>query len=150
MCAEIPTVGVTTDTGPAARAATTLALVAEQRIDDDLVRRWIADYLLAWRTHDRSQIESLFTDDATYRPQPDSQPASGRAAIADAWLSEVDDPGTWTAELEPMLIQDRTAIITGWTDYADGERFLNLWVVRFGDDGRCADFTEWWMARRNG
>ena len=124
--------------------------MAEQQIDDDFVRRWIADYLGAWRTHDRAQIEALFTADATYRPQPDSPPAAGREAIADAWLEEPDDPGSWKSELTPTLVHNDTAIITGWTDYTDGERFLNLWIVRFGDDGRCADFTEWWMARRGG
>ena len=122
--------------------------MAEQHIDDDLVQRWIADYLRAWRSRDRTQIEALFTEDATYRPQPDSAPATGRAEIANAWLDEPDDVGGWQSELTPMLVHDNTAIINGWTDYADGERFLNLWIVRFDADGKCADFTEWWMARR--
>jgi ketosteroid isomerase-like protein len=124
--------------------------VAGLRIDDDLVRGWIQDYLTAWRTRDRAKIEALFTPDATYRPHPDGPLASGRTAIADAWLDEADDAGNWTSELTPMLVHDDTAIITGWTDYADEERFLNLWIVRFGADGACADFTEWWMTRRSG
>ena len=124
--------------------------MADVRIDDTLVRGWIEDYLTAWRTRDRVKIEALFTADATYRPHPDGPPAVGRAAIADAWLDEPDDAGSWAAELEPMLIHEDTAIITGRTDYADGERFRNLWIVRFGADGACADFTEWWMTRRSG
>lgn len=123
--------------------------MADQRVDEDLVRRWVEAYLQAWRSRDRDQIEALFTADATYKPQPDSDPATGQAAIADAWLEEPDDPGSWRSELAPMLVHDDTAIITGWTDYTDGERFLNLWIVRFGEDGRCAEFTEWWMPRRN-
>lgn len=123
--------------------------MSDPPIDDELVRRWIADYLQAWRGHDRSQIEALFTADATFRPHPDGPPAVGRTAIADAWLEDSDDAGSWKSELAPTLVHDDTAIITGWTDYSDGERFLNLWIVRFGDGGRCASFTEWWMARRN-
>jgi hypothetical protein len=122
--------------------------VADHQIDDELVRRWIEDYLRAWRSQDRAQIEALFTVDAAYRPRPDATPATGRTAIADAWLEEPDSAGTWKSELTPMLVHDDTAIITGWTDYTDGERFLNLWIVRFGADGQCADFTEWWMPRR--
>lgn len=121
--------------------------MAETRIDDELVRRWIADYLAAWRSSDRAQIEALFTADATYRPRPDSPPASGREVIVDSWLAHADEPGSWECQLAPMQVHDGTAIITGWTDYTDGERFLNLWVVRFGSEGRCVDFTEWWMPR---
>lgn len=122
--------------------------MAEGRIDEDHVRRWIDAYVAAWRSNDRAGIEALFTVDATYRPRPDSPPATGRAAIADAWLGAADEPGTWQAELAPMLVHDDTAIITGSTDYTDGDRYVNLWVVRFGDGGRCAAFTEWWMLRR--
>lgn len=122
--------------------------MAEGRIDEDLVRRWIDAYFAAWRSNDRAEIEALFTADATYRPKPDSPPATGRAAIGDAWLEAADEPGRWQAELAPMLVHDDTAIITGWTDYTDGDRYVNLWVVRFGADGRCAAFTEWWMLRR--
>jgi len=32
-------------------------------------------------------------------------------------------------------------------DYDDGDRFSNLWVARFGADGRCSEFTEWWMLK---
>jgi hypothetical protein len=35
-------------------------------------------------------------------------------------------------------------IATGETRYADGETFSNLFVMRF-DDGRCADFVEWFI-----
>lgn len=117
-------------------------------LDDAHVRRWIDAYLSAWRSNDRAEVEALFAEGASYRPQPDSPPAVGRTLIADNWLQHADKPGTWRCELEPMLVHDDTAIITGWTDYDDGERFLNLWVVKFDDDGRCLDFTEWWMTRR--
>ncbi len=122
--------------------------VTQQRIDDELVRRWTEDYLAAWRSNDRAGIEALFTSDAAYRAQPDAPPTTGSTAIADEWIEHADGPASWQCEVAPTLVHDDTAIISGWTDYADGERYLNLWVVRFGDDGRCADFTEWWMHRR--
>ena len=123
--------------------------MAEPEIGEERVQAWIDRYLAAWRSNERADIEDLFTADARYRPQPDSEPAVGPAAIADAWLESPDPPGSWTCELSPTLVHQDTAIITGWTDYQDGERFLNLWVVRFDDAGRCADFTEWWMTRRH-
>ena len=119
------------------------------RIDDELVRGWIDRYLAAWRSNDRAKIEALFTADASYRPHPDAELAVGRAAIADAWLESADGRHL-DVRAGTHVVHDDIAIITGWTDYADGERFLNLWIVRFDDDGRCADFTEWWMTRRRG
>lgn len=67
--------------------------VAEGRIDEDHVRRWIERYFAAWRSNDRAEIEALFTPDATYRPKPHSPPMTGRTAIADAWLQAADEPG---------------------------------------------------------
>jgi len=44
------------------------------------------------------------------------------------------------------VISDELAIVQGVTVYAD-ETFSNLWVIRLGPDGRCHEFTEWWMTQ---
>jgi hypothetical protein len=35
--------------------------------------------------------------------------------------------------------------VTGETQYTDGSRFSNLFVLRFDADGRCAEFVEWFI-----
>ena len=40
--------------------------------------------------------------------------------------------------------------VRGWTHYDDPPGFSNLWVIRFDADGRCIEFTEWWMERDRG
>ena len=79
--------------------------------------------------------------------RPFAAPKIGHDAITADWIERKDEPGTWQAWLEPLLVHDDTAIVTGKVDYTNGNRYANLWVIRFGDDGRAAEFTEWWMDR---
>jgi ketosteroid isomerase-like protein len=118
-----------------------------QSIDIDQAQRWIDGYLAAWASNDPAAITALFTPDAAYRDRPFAAPKIGHAAITADWIERKDEPGTWQAWLEPLLVHDDTAIVTGKVDYTNGNRYANLWVIRFGDDGRAAEFTEWWMDR---
>nr|BFE80772.1 hypothetical protein GCM10020093_033730 [Planobispora longispora] len=43
-----------------------------------------------------------------------------------------------------MSVTAEVAIIQGTTAYPD-LTYSNLWVIRLGSDGRCREFTEWWM-----
>ena len=116
-------------------------------IDAEHVRGWVDAYLAAWTSNDRGDIEALFTPDATYRYRPHGDPLTGPDAIVTSWLENKDDPGTWHASLEPLVVQGDLAIVTGTVDYDSGSPFSNLWVLRFGENGRCSDFTEWYMDR---
>jgi hypothetical protein len=42
------------------------------------------------------------------------------------------------------------AIVQGRTRYrtTTPATYSNLWVLRFAGDGRCREFTEWWMEQR--
>jgi hypothetical protein len=36
--------------------------------------------------------------------------------------------------------------VQGWTQYLDPPRaYNNLWVIKLDTEGRCTEFTEWWM-----
>lgn len=117
-------------------------------VDTDHVRRWVDAYLVAWTSNDPADVEALFTADATYRHRPYRTPVVGRDAIVADWVGEHrDESGTWRAEFAPLVVHDDLAVVTGDVDYDDDERYSNLWVVRFGADGRCSEFTEWWMLK---
>ena len=54
------------------------------------VQAWLNRYVEAWRTNDREQVESLFTEDATYRYHPyggDSHASKGREAIQKSFVT---------------------------------------------------------------
>jgi ketosteroid isomerase-like protein len=116
----------------------------------DDVQAWLDRYVEAWRTYDPTRIGDLFSDEATYRPHPWDEPLRGRAAIVADWLGNQDAPGSWEAAYEPLLVAGDTAVTHGQTRYVtpDGNvqrAYRNLWVLRFDGDGRCRDFTEWFM-----
>ena len=102
-------------------------------------------YIKAWTSGQPEEIADLFTEDATYDPQTSEErwtggtPSSPRQDVG-------DQPGTWTFEWEPILETHGLSVITGRTEYFDeGRNFRNLWTIRLTDDGRCREFTEWWI-----
>ena len=111
----------------------------------DDVQRWLDAYVAAWHSYDRQAIEELFSDDADYRYHPWDQPIVGRAAIADSWLEEPDEPGSWEATYRPWLVEGNRAVTVGETRYTSGDVYVNIWQLAFDREGRCADFVEWFM-----
>ena len=125
------------------------------------VDRWLAEYIAAWKTYDRDQIAALFTEDITYRYHPYDDPIEGRDEVVKAWRAEGDhpeagtrdDPGTYDAEYTAVAVDGDTAVATGWSSYkesADGpvaRTYDNCFVMRFAEDGRCREFTEWFIKR---
>jgi hypothetical protein len=47
-------------------------------------------------------------------------------------------------EWRPVAVTDDVAIVQGTTMYPT-ETYSNLWVIRLDADGRCREYTEWWM-----
>ena len=117
------------------------------------VAAWLERYLAAWQSYDRAAIADLFAEDATQRFKPFEEPVVGREAIVESWLAEdrLDAPGSWEADYEPFAVEGDRAVVTGVTTYfEDGAISLvydNVFTLRFGDDGRCSEFTEWFMKR---
>lgn len=117
------------------------------------VQAWLDRYIAAWRANERAPIEALFTDDVTYRFRPyTSYPAAeGIDAVVEAWLGEnADEPGTWDAQYEPFAVEDDRAVAIGWSRYdASGSEpektYHNAFLLRFAEDGRCSEFTEYYM-----
>jgi hypothetical protein len=114
------------------------------------VQTWLDAYVEAWRTYDRDAIADLFSADASYASTPTtrsrcadatrSSPAGSRSATnpgAGSGLSTVDDRGA-----------------QGGGDRGDtlprGPGVLHLYVLRFDDDGRCAEFVEWFIEQPQG
>jgi ketosteroid isomerase-like protein len=108
---------------------------------------WIAAYLRAWDSNDPAEIGALFTDDALYYIEPAAEPWCGRDAIVEGWLGRKDEPGDATFEWQPLVDTVDLGVITGRATYST-QRYSNLWVIRFDGEGRCREFTEWWMLDR--
>ena len=114
----------------------------------DEVQAWLDGYVQAWRSDDPTVIAALFSDDALYRYNPFAKPLVGGAAIAADWLKSPDAPGSWEAEYRPYAVDGNRAVAVGETTYTDGQRFSNVFLLEFGDDGSCSSFTESFFRKR--
>jgi hypothetical protein len=108
------------------------------------VETWVAAYERVWRTPGTEQVGGLFTDDATYLVSPWAEPLRGIAAIRDLWDPEDETEAPFTMTSEVVAVDGPTAVVRVSVDYqASGDRWRDLWVLRFAADGRCAAFEEW-------
>ncbi len=126
----------------------------------DDVQAWLDRYIAAWAAYDAAAIGDLFTEDARYRYHPSDEGFAGREAIVRAWLepsgdaSTRDEPDTWEAHYEPFAVDSDRAVAVGWSRYytdATHSTVTNFWdnvyLLEFGDDGRCSAFTEFFAER---
>ena len=130
-------------------------------ISGDDVDHWLAQYVAAWKSYDRDEIAALFSDDIEYRYHPFDDPVRGREDVVRSWLgdgdaadaSTRDEPGTYGASYATIAVDGDVAVATGSSTYRSGPDgpvdrvYDNCFVMRFDTDGRCREFTEWYMKR---
>jgi hypothetical protein len=107
---------------------------------------WLVGYERAWRTAGTASLGELFSVDATYRPAPYEKPLAGLTAIAEMWEAEregADEAFTMKSAL--VALQDNVAVVRVEVEYESStpNQYRDLWVIRFGEDGRCSSFEEW-------
>jgi ketosteroid isomerase-like protein len=133
-------------------------------MDRDEAQHWLDRYIAAWLSYDSEEIGALFSEDIAYRYHPYDQPIQGRAAVVASWLgddesndaSSRDAPGTYEAEYHPVAIDGDTVAAVGtsrYRDVPDGpivRSYENCFVMRFDREGRCRDFTEYYLRHPEG
>ncbi len=110
------------------------------------VTRWIADYERAWRTQGTALLRELFTDDVSYRQGPFDAPVVGLTGIASMWEEEREGPDeVFTMTSDILAVEEGTAVVRVRVEYGDpvGQEYLDVWILRFDAEGRCAAFEEW-------
>ena len=130
-------------------------------MDQQAAQDWLDRYVDAWRAYDRDDISALFAEDVSYRYHPYDEPIIGREAVVASWLGEDesgdastrDAPGTYEATYSPVAVDGDTVVATGASHYRDEpggpvvRTFENCFVIRFDSEGRCREFTEYYLQR---
>jgi ketosteroid isomerase-like protein len=130
-------------------------------MDRDDAARWLDDYVEAWKTYDPDRIAALFAEDVEYRYHPYDDPIRGRDAVVESWLGEGehddassrDAEGTYEASYAPIALDGDVVVATGSSTYFERpggpveKIYDNCFVMRFDAEGRCREFTEWFMKR---
>jgi ketosteroid isomerase-like protein len=132
-----------------------------RRVDRAAAQDWLDRYVAAWLTYDPDSIAALFAADVAYRYHPYDEPITGRDAVVAAWLgkssssaaSTRDAPGTYEASYAPVAVDGDVVVATGtssYRDHPDGpvvKVYENCFVMRFDEEGRCREFTEYYLRR---
>ena len=117
------------------------------------VTAWLQAYVEAWKTYDQKAIGELFSENASYAYHPYRESIHGRDAIVALWVNNPDSQGTYDGHYEPILIEGDRAVTHGQSLYfePDGKtlktEFDNIFVLRFDEQGRCTEYSEWYMER---
>jgi hypothetical protein len=133
-------------------------------MDRERAQAWLDRYVAAWLSYEPRDIGELFSGDVIYRYHPADDPVTGRDAVVASWLGESgsedastrDAPGTYEAAYAPVAVDGDTVVATGTSRYRetpDGpvvRTYDNCFVVRFDDEGRCREFTEYYVRRTGG
>lgn len=107
---------------------------------------WMDRYVLAWSSNQAEHIEDLFTTNAIYDPQTADGEWEGLTEIVSMWQEIDDSEDNWDFEWRPLVDTEDLAVVIGRTRYFEPPAsYRNLFVIRFDDEGRCYDFTEWYI-----
>lgn len=107
---------------------------------------WMDGYVLAWSSNQEEHIRALFTPEAVYDPQSADGEWEGIDEIVVRWQEIADVEDNWDFMWQPLVETDDLAVVTGRTRYIEPPvSYRNLWVIRFDEEGRCYDFTEWYI-----
>jgi hypothetical protein len=131
-------------------------------MDHETAQGWLDRYVAAWKSYDADDIAGLFSDDVRYRYYPYAVWIVGRDAVVASWLAEDtdaqgstrDDEGTYDARYAPIAVDGDVVVATGKTTYTETpggpvtQTFDNCFVMRFDEQDRCREFTEYYTKRR--
>ena len=130
-------------------------------MDRDAAQAWLDRYVDAWKSYDPGAIAPLFAEDARYRYHPydpEDETLVGRDAIVADWVapegnaSTRDAPGSYDARYDVWAVDGDRVVALGWSRYwTDATRatlertYHNVFLMRFDAEGRCREFTEFYM-----
>ncbi|WP_331526860.1 nuclear transport factor 2 family protein [Nocardioides sp.] len=135
--------------------------MADRLMDHARAQAWLDRYVAAWKSYDEADIAALFSEDVRYRYYPHADWVVGREAVVASWLGEStdaqsstrDEPGTYDATYTPIAVDGDVVVATGTSTYTESpggpatKVFDNCFVMRFDDQDRCREFTEYYTKR---
>jgi nuclear transport factor 2 (NTF2) superfamily protein len=114
------------------------------------VQEWVDAYAQAWRDRDADAAAMLFTDDSLYREHPLQEPHRGTEGVRSYWADATSTQDRVDVRMgRPIESADgQRAAVEFWVRMLnDGAEvtLVGILVLRFADDGRCAELREAWF-----
>jgi ketosteroid isomerase-like protein len=115
-------------------------------MERERVVAWVGEYERQWRTPGTAGLAGIFTPNATYLQAPFREPVVGLPAIQRMWEDERDGPREeFEMAFAVLAVEGDTAVVRVHVRYGPpvDQEWLDLWVIRYAEDGRCQAFEEW-------
>ena len=131
-------------------------------MDHQNAQAWLDRYVAAWLSYDRDDVAPLFSEDVALPLPPvrraDRRPRRGRRVVARRRrlrrrVHAATPRARTTRSYAPVAVDGDTVVATGTSTYRDvpdgpvTRTFENCFVMRFDADGRCREFTEYYLRR---
>jgi uncharacterized protein (TIGR02246 family) len=122
-------------------------------MDVRVFQEWLEAMGRAWEGRDPEAAARLFTEDATYQETPFVEPMKGRAAIRTYWEEVPRSQDQIQFQWEVLAFARDGEGLARWrTSFvripsAVRVELDGILLVRLVEDGRCAEFREWWHRR---
>ena len=113
------------------------------------LRSWLEAYGRAWESQDSDRFAALFSEDASYLENPFDDPMVGTDAIRE--YSELAARHQRDVSFGFEIVSVIPAVVRWWASYVktanrEDTRLDGVFLLGFGDDGRCNSLREWWHA----
>jgi len=123
-------------------------------MDHESFQAWLEAYGRAWESHDPDAVVGLYSDDLVYYETPFDEPMRGREGIRRYWAEAVAAQRDVKFSADVLAVSGDTGIArwtTSLTRVPSGVQVEldGIFLVTFGDAGRCREFREWWHRRES-
>jgi limonene-1,2-epoxide hydrolase len=111
------------------------------------VREWAERYARAWEQADDEAAGALFTEDATYRSVPFSEPHRGRDAIRGYWRDVTASQANVEVRIGRTMAVGTQALVEWWTQMDNDGTPVTLpgaLLLDFDESGLCRALREYW------
>jgi hypothetical protein len=111
------------------------------------LEKWAERYAYAWEAADDEAAGALFTDDATYRPNPFEEPYRGRDEIRRYWREVTAKQARVDVRIGWTVAHGARGVVEWWTEMDSEGTSVTLpgaLLLDFDENGLCKALREYW------
>ena len=108
---------------------------------------WAERYARAWEDADAEAAGALFTEDATYRSDPFSEPYRGREEIRRYWREVTAHQASVEVSIGRTMAVGSRALVEWWTQMDSDTAPVTLpgaLLLELDENGLCTALREYW------
>ena len=114
---------------------------------------WLRRYFIAWQSNNAEDVSALFAEEAIYYYGPFKQPARGRDAIVENWVSNPEEQTKVIYDFKVLAVEGNLGVVH-WNVKFKPETINKkqieldgILVLKFNSAIQCIEHREWYSRR---